>query len=220
MGPAPALAPEPTRRAPGAQASQQARRRRHLRSSMDPPARLREFWFPAAFSGALAAGAALPFELLGEAWVLFRDAAGMAACVRDECAHRACPLSLVRAGCAALQAPRAGRDTWEADQGSGFSLRAKHESMMWQGSLVVSRCRVAPVRGADAAPAAAAHGIVKNAWMLERTNELCQGRAGQRGGRPHPVPVPRLAVRRARAVHRNAVHRLLRGRGRAVAGSG
>ena len=75
----------------------QARRRRHLRSSLDAPARLREFWFPAAFSGALGAGAALPFELLGKPWVLFRDAAGAAACVRDECAHRACPLSLVRA---------------------------------------------------------------------------------------------------------------------------
>jgi len=27
-------------------------------------------------------------------WVLFRDENGAAACVRDECAHRACPLSL------------------------------------------------------------------------------------------------------------------------------
>merc|ERR1712216_226482 len=27
-------------------------------------------------------------------WDLFRDAEGKAACIRDECAHRACPLSL------------------------------------------------------------------------------------------------------------------------------
>ena len=36
-------------------------------------------------------------ELFGEPWVLFRDAQGLAACVKDACAHRACPLSLVRA---------------------------------------------------------------------------------------------------------------------------
>ena len=38
----------------------------------------------------------MPFELFGQAWVLFRDAEGRPACVRDECAHRACPLSLGR----------------------------------------------------------------------------------------------------------------------------
>lgn len=36
----------------------------------------------------------IPFELFGEPWVLFRDETGAAACVKDECAHRACPLSL------------------------------------------------------------------------------------------------------------------------------
>jgi len=36
----------------------------------------------------------VPIELFGEPWVLFRDEHGAAACVRDECAHRACPLSL------------------------------------------------------------------------------------------------------------------------------
>ena len=38
----------------------------------------------------------VPIELFGEPWVLFRDEDGAAACVRDECAHRACPLSLGR----------------------------------------------------------------------------------------------------------------------------
>ena len=38
----------------------------------------------------------VPVELFGEPWVLFRDEHGAAACVRDECAHRACPLSLGR----------------------------------------------------------------------------------------------------------------------------
>lgn len=36
----------------------------------------------------------IPIELFGEQWVLFRDENGNAACVMDECAHRACPLSL------------------------------------------------------------------------------------------------------------------------------
>ena len=38
----------------------------------------------------------VPIDLFGEPWVLFRDESGAAACVRDECAHRACPLSLGR----------------------------------------------------------------------------------------------------------------------------
>ena len=38
----------------------------------------------------------MPFELFGQAWVLFRDAEGRPACVLDECAHRACPLSIGR----------------------------------------------------------------------------------------------------------------------------
>jgi chlorophyllide a oxygenase len=36
----------------------------------------------------------VPFELFNEPWVLFRDEDGRPSCVRDECAHRACPLSL------------------------------------------------------------------------------------------------------------------------------
>ncbi len=36
----------------------------------------------------------VPFELFNEPWVLFRDAEGKPSCIRDSCAHRACPLSL------------------------------------------------------------------------------------------------------------------------------
>ena len=36
----------------------------------------------------------MPVELFGEKWVAFRDENGVAACVYDQCAHRACPLSL------------------------------------------------------------------------------------------------------------------------------
>lgn len=51
-------------------------------------------WFPVHFSSRLDARTLLPFHLFDEPWVLFRDAHGHPACVRDECAHRACPLSL------------------------------------------------------------------------------------------------------------------------------
>jgi chlorophyllide a oxygenase len=47
----------------------------------------------------------VPFELFGQAWVLFRDAAGRPACVLDECAHRACPLSLGRVVDGCLECP-------------------------------------------------------------------------------------------------------------------
>ena len=45
------------------------------------------------------------FELFGEPWVLFRDEKGAAACVKDECAHRACPLSLGKACCLCGDSP-------------------------------------------------------------------------------------------------------------------
>ncbi|KAK9829387.1 hypothetical protein WJX72_005532 [[Myrmecia] bisecta] len=68
--------------------------RRNLHSSLDLPAGLREFWYPAEFSSRLEKDTLVPLELFGQPWVLFRDQQGKAACVRDECAHRACPLSL------------------------------------------------------------------------------------------------------------------------------
>ena len=35
----------------------------------------------------------VPIELCGESWVLFRDERGQPSCIKDQCAHRACPLS-------------------------------------------------------------------------------------------------------------------------------
>lgn len=71
---------------------------RQLHSDLTLPEQLREFWYPVAFSSQLAGNAMVPLELFGQPWVLFRDARGLAACVADACAHRACPLSLVCAG--------------------------------------------------------------------------------------------------------------------------
>eukprot|EP00897_Mesotaenium_endlicherianum_P000607 jgi/Mesen1/10547/ME000083S10057 len=65
---------------------------------------LKNFWYPVAFSRDVdattlpykVADASLqvPFDCFEEAWVLFRGADGKPGCLRDQCAHRACPLSL------------------------------------------------------------------------------------------------------------------------------
>lgn len=39
-------------------------------------------------------GTMVPFDLFGVPWVLFRDKHGAPSCIKDSCAHRACPLSL------------------------------------------------------------------------------------------------------------------------------
>ena len=49
--------------------------------------------FAVSFTSKLGTDTLIPFDLFGQAWVLFRDEAGNPACVLDECAHRACPLS-------------------------------------------------------------------------------------------------------------------------------
>lgn len=74
--------------------SPSSRRNVGLRSSLHLEDGLRHFWYPAEFSASLRPDTLVPFDLFGEPWVLFRDEAGRAACIRDECAHRACPLSL------------------------------------------------------------------------------------------------------------------------------
>ncbi|KAL4419930.1 hypothetical protein ABPG75_007028 [Micractinium tetrahymenae] len=65
-----------------------------LSSVLAIPEQLKDYWFPVEFSASLGEGKMVPFELFGQMWVLFRDESGRAACVHDECAHRACPLSL------------------------------------------------------------------------------------------------------------------------------
>ena len=52
--------------------------------------------------------AMVSFELFGQAWVLFRDAEGRASCVLDECAHRACPLSVGRVVDGQIECPYHG----------------------------------------------------------------------------------------------------------------
>ena len=71
----------------------------------------RDYWFPVAFTSALAdKGKMLPFDLFDVPWVLFRGANGEIGCVKDECAHRACPLSLGKVVEGKVQCPYHG---WE-----------------------------------------------------------------------------------------------------------
>ena len=67
---------------------------RGLQSSLDIEEGLKNFWYPATFSSQLLKDTPVAFELFGQPWVLFRTKSGEPACVRDTCAHRACPLSL------------------------------------------------------------------------------------------------------------------------------
>lgn len=83
-------------------------RHRGLHSSLDLEPGLRNHWYPAAFASKLQPDTLLPVELFGETWVLFRGADGAPACVRDECAHRACPLSLGRVVDGQIECPYHG----------------------------------------------------------------------------------------------------------------
>ncbi|CAM6126556.1 unnamed protein product [Calypogeia fissa] len=75
---------------------------------------LKNFWYPVAFSGDISVDTLVPFESFEEPWVLFRGKDGRAGCVRDECAHRACPLSLGKVVDGQIQCPYHG---WEYTTG-------------------------------------------------------------------------------------------------------
>ena len=55
---------------------------------------LKNHWYAVEFSTKIGPSDLQTFELFGQPWLLFRDQNGNIGCIRDECAHRACPLSL------------------------------------------------------------------------------------------------------------------------------
>ncbi|KAJ7540149.1 hypothetical protein O6H91_10G002600 [Diphasiastrum complanatum] len=73
-------------------------------------AHLKNFWYPVAFSKSINTETALAFESFEEKWVIFRGKDGKAGCIRDACAHRACPLSLGKVMDGCIQCPYHG---WE-----------------------------------------------------------------------------------------------------------
>lgn len=74
------------------------------------PAQLKNYWYPVAFSDHIDEKTMVPFDSFEEAWVLFRGKDGRPGCVRDQCAHRACPLSLGKVEDGRIQCPYHG---WE-----------------------------------------------------------------------------------------------------------
>lgn len=83
-------------------------RDRGLQSSLEMEDALRNYWYPAEFSTVLKKDTLIPFELFGEPWVLFRDEHGSPSCIRDQCAHRACPLSIGKVVDGEVQCPYHG----------------------------------------------------------------------------------------------------------------
>ncbi|KAE8685716.1 Chlorophyllide a oxygenase [Hibiscus syriacus] len=56
--------------------------------------RLKNFWYPIAFSTDLKDDTMIPIECFEEPWVLFRGKDRNPGCFQNTCAHRACPLHL------------------------------------------------------------------------------------------------------------------------------
>ena len=55
---------------------------------------LKNFWYAVEFSSKVGDSTLCSFNLFGEPWILFRSKESQVGCIQDECAHRACPLSL------------------------------------------------------------------------------------------------------------------------------
>lgn len=71
---------------------------------------LKNFWYPVAFTADIKEDTMVPFECFEEPWVLFRGQDGRVGCVRNSCAHRACPLHLGEVKTGRIQCPYHG---WE-----------------------------------------------------------------------------------------------------------
>ncbi|CAM8945587.1 unnamed protein product [Rhodiola kirilowii] len=72
--------------------------------------RLKNFWYPVAFSGELKEDTMVPIDCFEKPWVIFRGKDGKPGCVRNTCAHRACPLDLGTVNEGRIQCPYHG---WE-----------------------------------------------------------------------------------------------------------
>ncbi|KAK3003439.1 hypothetical protein RJ639_020040 [Escallonia herrerae] len=72
--------------------------------------RLKNFWYPVAFSADLKDDTMAPIDCFEEPWVIFRGKDGKPGCVRNTCAHRACPLDLGSINDGRIQCPYHG---WE-----------------------------------------------------------------------------------------------------------
>ncbi|THU51021.1 hypothetical protein C4D60_Mb06t26620 [Musa balbisiana] len=81
---------------------------------------LKNFWYPVAFSKDLKDDTMIPIDCFEEPWVIFRGKDGNPGCIRNTCAHRACPLHLGSVNEGRIQCPYHG---WE------YSTDGKCEKM-------------------------------------------------------------------------------------------
>ncbi|MGB7416921.1 MAG: Rieske 2Fe-2S domain-containing protein, partial [Thermosynechococcaceae cyanobacterium] len=77
---------------------------------------LKNYWYAVEFSSKLLSTNLISVELFDEPWVLFRNPQGQVACIEDECAHRACPLSLGQVVDGTVQC---GYHGWQYDSEGG-----------------------------------------------------------------------------------------------------
>ena len=103
----------------------------------------RDFWFPVAFSADVGPTTLLAFDLFNVPWVVFRESNGGAGCIKDECAHRACPLSLGKNIAGRVQCPYHG---WEYSA-AGDCLK-------------MPSCHHLPGVRVDALPVCEQHGLI------------------------------------------------------------
>lgn len=71
---------------------------------------LKNFWYPVAFSSDLKDDTMIPIDCFEQPWVIFRGKDGKPGCVKNTCAHRACPLDLGSVNEGRIQCPYHG---WE-----------------------------------------------------------------------------------------------------------
>ncbi|KAH0906022.1 hypothetical protein HID58_037849 [Brassica napus] len=71
---------------------------------------LKNFWYPVAFTADLKHDTMVPVDCFEQPWVIFRGEDGKPGCVRNTCAHRACPLDLGSVNNGRIQCPYHG---WE-----------------------------------------------------------------------------------------------------------
>lgn len=101
--------------------SRQPRRSLNVSGPVQPyNPRLKNFWYPVAFSADLKDDTMVPLDCFEEPWVLFRGKDGKPGCVQNTCAHRACPLHLGSVNEGRIQCPYHG---WE------YSTDGKCEKM-------------------------------------------------------------------------------------------
>lgn len=94
---------------------------------------LKNHWYAVAFSAKVGPADLKPFDLFDQAWLLFRDQEGRIACIRDQCAHRACPLSL---GTRVDGTVQCGYHGWRYDtQGTCVHMPSCHLRQIAIGSL-------------------------------------------------------------------------------------